>query len=352
MSLTELSFYFRRSLPFIILGFLFVLVLVYLVRFLFLVIDTTPKKTVFVNPVFGKIPTPIIDSATTSAGLSFVLDTVEGEPVTATPTAQVFFLPEATTKFGYREKIYAIAKNLGFDTETVKHTLVGKEATFDDGKRHLVVDVTNFNYTYEYNYATDEAFFQNAIVPDEDAIRQRASDFLKSVGRYPEELAQGKSNILYFNLDVPNNRLYATERPQEANVVEVDFYRPDIAADPAPIPVVPPTYFNSQNHVVMVFNQNATTVLRSKVAFFEKSSAEVGVYPVKNGDMAWEELKAGEGKIISNETQDGQILVKRMFLSYYDPSTYQPYLQPVYVFLGDNNFVAYLPAVASEHLAE
>jgi hypothetical protein len=39
-----------------------------------------------------------------------------------------------------------------------------------------------------------------------------------------------------------------------------------------------------------------------------------------------------------------------MFLGYYDPDIYQKYLQPVYVFLGNNGFVAYVPAIKEEYV--
>jgi len=328
------------------------LVLFYAFKVFFTYLDSQKTEVIFSNPVFGKIPPPEIKIGTPSGGLEYVLDTVEGSPTTASPTAKVFFLPETSTKFGYREKIYLIAKNLGFDTETVSHTLSGQKAVFEDAKRRLSIDITNFNYDYEYLYATDEAFFQNIAIPDENQIQQAATDFLKEVGRYPEELAMGKNHILYFNLDTENNRLYATERPQEANVVEVDFYRPDVDAASSPIPVVPPSYFNSQNHVVMVFSESGVKVLRAKIAFFEKSTTQIGVYPLKTGDTAWVELKAGKGTIVANDTVGSSITVKKMFLGYFDPDTYQPYLEPVYVFLGDNNYVGYVPAVSNAYLSK
>jgi len=37
-------------------------------------------------------------------------------------------------------------------------------------------------------------------------------------------------------------------------------------------------------------------------------------------------------------------------LVYLDPDFYQPYLQPVYLFLGEDQFVAYVPAVSTNHL--
>ncbi len=46
------------------------------------------------------------------------------------------------------------------------------------------------------------------------------------------------------------------------------------------------------------------------------------------------------------------IKIKKMFFAYFDPDIYQSYLQPVYVFLGENNFVGYVPAVSADYLTD
>ncbi|MBI2051778.1 hypothetical protein HYT33_03390 [Candidatus Roizmanbacteria bacterium] len=93
-------------------------------------------------------------------------------------------------------------------------------------------------------------------------------------------------------------------------------------------------------------------ILRSEVKFFEKSEEQVGIYPLKTGEQAYEVLRRGEAYVVSNPENRTSITVKRMFLAYFDPDVYQDYLQPVYVFLGEGNFVAYVPAVSSEFLTE
>jgi hypothetical protein len=39
-----------------------------------------------------------------------------------------------------------------------------------------------------------------------------------------------------------------------------------------------------------------------------------------------------------------------MFFGYLDPDTEQDYLEPVYIFLGDNNFVAYVAGIDDKYL--
>jgi len=347
MTLTEVSYYSRRFAPVAILFFLIFLIFFYALKLLFIALQGPTREIVYTNPVFGNIKKPFVKEASSSGGLSFTLDTVEGQPVTASEAAKVYFLPASTTRFGYREKIYLIAKTLGFDTALIKHRLIDKGAVFADSRQKVSIDITNFNFSYQYNFENDPKVFENTIIPSQTEITNKSIDFLKNVGRYPDELAKGKTNIIYLTYDQKNRTFTPVERPQEANTIEIDFYRPDIDG----FPIISPTYFNSQNYVIMVFYDGGMKVLRSQIKFFEKSEAQIGTYPLKAGDEAWSELKEGKGIMVTDAKNQIDISIKKMFLGYLDPSVYQDYLQPVYVFLGEN-FVAYIPAVANKFLTE
>jgi hypothetical protein len=39
-------------------------------------------------------------------------------------------------------------------------------------------------------------------------------------------------------------------------------------------------------------------------------------------------------------------------LAYYEPVTLTQYLQPIYVFKGDNNFIAYVPAISDKYISQ
>lgn len=345
MTLTEVSYYSRKFAPFALLFFLIFLIFYYLVRIIFLTVSPPQQRGLYVDPIFGKIKKPVIENATTSAGLSFTIDTIEGRPTTATESAVVYFLPQAAARFGYRERIYLIAKTLGFDTEISKHTLTGKEAEFKDDRQQLKIDITNLNFTYEYGFENDPQIFASASIPDKSLIDNAAREFLQKIGRYPEELAQGKNNTIYIAYDPSLKQMKVQNSPVGANLVEIDFYRPDLEG----LPAVSPAYFNSQNYLLLVYNQYEFKVLKAQIKYFEKSDAQIGTYPLKSGDSAYEDLKNGKGWLIQNATDQKKIVIKKMFLAYFDPDIYQEYLQPVYVFLGNGNFVSYVPAVTEEY---
>lgn len=349
MTLTELSYYFRKFLPFAAFGFVVLLIFFYSIKLLFLLFSLNQKEVLTINPIFKQIkPLVLKEEATTSAGFSFVLDTIEGQPITATQTAQVLLFPPAKFQFDYLPKVYLMAKTLGFDTEVIKHKLINNEAIFQDGKQKLSIDINTYNFRYDYDFRKDAEVVENAETPDADAAQNTAINFLKSIDRYPQDLALGKTNPVYMYYDKVASTAGIIDSPQEANMIEIDFYRPDVALYPA----VAPSYFNSQNYVMLMPNRGSAKVISAQVRFFETSPTQIGVYPLISGQKAYENLLAGKGILISEGSGKKNITIKKMFLGYYDPDIYQDYYQPVYVFLGDDNFVSYVPAVSEKYLID
>ena len=341
MNLTELSYYFRKFLPYFILFCLIFLIFFYSVKLTLIYLESNKTNTIYTNEIFGKVSLPEIPGSSSSAGLKFTLDTIEGQPVTATDTAKVYFLPQYNPRFGYSEKIYLIAKSFGFNTEVVKHKLVGKTATFSDIEKTLTIDISNFNFKFDRKVNNTLFTSPQLTIPTKTVIENKAIDFLKKIGRYPDELAKGTTNVIYLKFNLINQNFVNVEKSSQAQLVEIDFGRPDIDT----FKVVTPKFFTSQNYVVMLFQGDEFQIIKSQIAFFEKSEEQIGTYLVKTGEEAWSELNSGLGFVVAGTQGQKNILIKSMELRYFDPDIYQNYLQPVYVFLGEGNFAAYVPAV-------
>ena len=341
MTLTELSYYFRKYLPYVILFFIIFLIFFYSIKLTLIYLNSSKTTVVYTNPIFGKIGPPEIPQSTTSANLKFTLDTIEGVPVTATEAAKVFFLPQLNPRFGYSEKIYLIAKSFGFDTAVVRHKLVDKTATFADADKTLTIDISNFNFKFDRK--VDDALFSSPqlTIPTKAIIENKAIDFLKKIGRYPEELGKGTVNVIYLKHNPGNENFINVEKSSLAQLVEVDFQRPDIDG----YSVVTPKFFTSQNYVIMLFQGTDYQIIKSQISFFEKSEEQVGTYLIKTGGEAWSELNSGLGFVVAGTQGQQNIVIKDMKLRYFDPDIYQSYFQPVYYFLGEGDFVGYVPAV-------
>lgn len=343
MTLTELSYYFRKYLPFFVLFCLIFLIFFYSIKLALIYLNSNQTTVTYTNPIFGKINPPVINQSTTSQGIKFTLDTVEGAPVTSTDSANVYFLPQINPRFGYNEKVALMAKSFGFDTSVDQYKLIGRTATYTDMDKTLSIDISNFNFKFDRTVNNDlfASVAATLTIPSETVIQNQATSFLQTIGRYPDELAKGTTNVIYLKYNPGNQNFVNVDSPNNAQLVEVDFYRPNIDI----YPVVSPKFFTSQNYVVMLFQGTDYQIIKSQIAFFEKSDSQVGTYFVKTGDQAWAELNSGKGIVVAGTDGQKDVTIKSMKLEYLDPDTYQNYLQPVYVFLGDGNFVAYVQAV-------
>ncbi|MGB4966337.1 MAG: hypothetical protein WBO77_04510 [Microgenomates group bacterium] len=346
MTLSELSYYSRKSLPFIILSGAFFLIFFAIIMLLMRApVEVAPTTTVL-NTTFGPLPAPVFTHKLDyPVGGTYELDNIEGRPISATDSAQVFFIPPKSPRFSYLQNIYTMAKNAGFNTERTPHSLQDTTAVFDDGTQRLSIDITYFNFSYKYSYERSALTFINPQITDETTIKDRAIRYLQQLGKYPPELAAGTQHIVYMRYNTDLKEFEVVKDPQDANVVEVDFFGPDVLEGAGEYPIVSPKYFTSENYVVMSMSGLSPKILKAQIKFFEKDEANTGVYPLKTGDEAWAEFNTGNGTIVSPGGESYPIKIKKMFLGYFEPDTYQPYFQPVYVFLGDNNFAAYVPAV-------
>lgn len=347
MTLTEVSYYTRKLFPIV------ATVSVFLILFYFLTVSfvkyyqSTRQKTVPINPVFGKLTKIKLSTGGLSYPIeaNFNLDNIEGRPTEATSAAKVFFLPAKTTRFGYLEKIYLMAKTLGFDTEIIKHKLDSTRAIFEDSEKKLVVDIADFNFEYGLKGNQKKDFLEDATIPEDNRLRDSAKNFLGVLGKYSTELTKGYENTVYLTLD-ENGEFIATENIEIAKAAEVDFFRADIGD----IPVVSAKFPFSHNFVAMVFKNNAHQILKAQIKFFERDKENFGIYPLKSGQTAFEELKNHKGIILSLGKNKNQFTIRKMFLAYFEPDIYQEYLQPVFVFVGDSGFAAIVPAVQKEYI--
>lgn len=355
MTLTEVNFYTRRYAPVVFIVFLVILILFFGVKLLFTyfssqMVTTTTIGSISYEPVFDKIKPPLIKNSEKSNNFILTLDTFDGTPniQEATSAAEVYFIPQKIASFGFFSKIYLMARSSGFDTDITQHRLDDKTAIFDDGKKKLQIDIRTFNYTYSYIITRDDNVTSPKTPIAETTLFNEASTFLSAMDRYPKELAQGERNLVYMRLNSETSEIIPLRSPESANIVEVDFFLPNRNG----LPVVSSTYYNSQNYVMYLIGETEHKVIKAQIHHFDRSEDQVGLYPLRTSQQAWENMKTGHGFVVSSHSKDGAIKIQKVFLAYFDPDEYQEYVQPVYVFLGNNEFVAYVPAISDEYLIQ
>ena len=340
MSLTQLIKLIKKYAPFALLGVIIIFILFYSIKVAIVLYKNKAGENIVLNPVFGPIPKPAFKDSTSSAGFKFQIDTIEGKPVTATKSANVYFLTPVTTKFSYRDKISMMAKNLGFENSNT-YNLQEDTAYFINDMRSFDVKITNFNFIYKFQYENDPNLFIRSIIPTAQEAENESISLLSSLDRNVEEFDKSKTIIKYFFYNVDKKVIVPVARNIDSNIAEVNFYRGGIDD----IPTVSYRFPNSSNFVRLASTDREFVPIEAQIMFFERSLDKVGAYPLITGDVAFQALEKGEGIILLNSDPNNKNkIIKKMYLAYLEPDEYAQYLQPVYVFEGDD-FAVFVPAI-------
>lgn len=361
MTLTEASYYSRKLLP--VGAILFLVLIIFFFSFKIMSIylssqdndsegNPTQEQTapVLTDEKFGSITPLDIPNAKSPASFKLVLDTLDGTTniENATSAAQVYFIPQQTASFGFLSRIYSMAEKVGIDTTITEHDLRDKIAVFDDGRRKLTIDIRTFNFSYDYTITNEDNISPQQNDDIESPLISSATAFLTELDRYPTALTQGDRNVIYMNLDPETKEVATLDSAKNANLAEVDFFSQDVDG----LPVVTSSYYNSPNFVMFIISGGQYKPIRAKISYFEKSQDQIGTYPLKTSQEAWDDISRGKGYVVSSLSNDGEVKIEKIILAYFEPDTYQEYMQPVYVFLGQNRFVAYIEAVKNDFISD
>lgn len=347
-SLTETAYYARKTINWSIIAlagyillrlFWSILVVVFLIIF--------PPRPPEANEAFGvlpkiKFPPP---AASPSAALTFRLETIEGTVPPASESASIYFMPKSGSNYLALSKTQDFAKRLGFQTTPVADQKNKNVYRFDDTTltlRHLWYDIVSGNFIIKYNFENDAGLFLEKDVPTAAKAQSEATTLLQTYGLYPPELRGGQIAVAFYKAN--GATLSQVASLSQADAARIDFYRPSIAGTPilSSIPNQAPI------NITLSGSKNAKKrLLEFNYTYWPIDSLTFATYNLKPGLTAWQELQSGQGYIV-RYPKNTTATIRKVYLAYYDTIEPQTYLQPVFVFEGDDDFLAYVPAVVTE----
>jgi len=322
----------------------------------------TPAPVERPTVAFDRLPELNFSEASPSRPVEYELRTANGQLPTFPSIAKIYLMPrpQGVTFFSLEEG-KEFAGKLGFTTEP-EQIEVGRyrwnEAVPLPGdeesttSRVLVMDVASGNFKLSYNYSRDPTLLDQSPPAQARAIEQ-AEDFLKGLGLYPQDLAGGEHRVTY--LAAEGNDLTPTLSQTDADFARLDFFRQGVAdALRGPsvstgeiTPVTPPMFDQALVQILMSSAQERSRkYVRVDYVFWPVDYENFATYPLRSAQQAFDDLQNGAGAVISGGSQT-RVTVRRVSLAYYNPRQHQDFFQPVFIFEGDNNFVAYVPAVES-----
>ncbi len=292
-------------------------------------LSTLPKTEDRPEQKFGSLPDlNFPPSSVSSSNYSYTLDTATGDYPDLPKIGKVYFIPQAGLSLLAPEKSKELATKLKFTQGPQILSPTSYQFT-DDKNGILLIDLPTANFKYQRNEASPSAelFFAN----NEEFILADFKSYLERVDLLPTDLKEGTTQIK-FNQNNP-------ARSNELN----------ISLLPTPIeevPIVTPTnqgLVKLKAYAVDSQSNAENGYATLEYTYWPVDLSTVSTYPLKSPADAFNDLKSGKGFVVK-ESVNPQVSVTDIYLGYYESSDYAPYLQPVYVFEGQE-FKAYVPAV-------
>ncbi len=344
MSLTETAFYTRRAVNWAILGVIaYIILRIFwsIVVALFLIIF--PPKAPPPNHAFGRLPAIKFPAAATpSAEFSMQLETIEGTVPAASASAAVYFMPKVAPNLLGLNKAQDFATRLEFDPTPIQESK--NIYRFNDPQlplRRLRFDIVSGNFIVRYAFERDPSVFIEKNLPLPEAAKLETINLLEAYNLYPADLSEGTPVVTFSRLN--GEQMVSTSSLSQADAVRVDFFRKMIGdtkiftpvPDEAPVAIMVSGAANAKKHV-----------LQLAYTFWPIDYQTSATYGLKTSEEAWAELQTTKRYIARMPAGGGPAVVRNVYLGYYDSFEPQTYLQPIFVFEGDNGFLAYVPAVA------
>lgn len=346
-TLTETAYYARRTINWTILGvisyfllriFWGILVVVWMIIF--------PPKPIPPNHAFGRLPpVKFPEVASPAAHLTFQLETIEGGVPAASNSATVYFMPKSPPNLLGLNKAQEFAADLQFDPTPIAENK--NIYRFNDPReplRRLRYDIVSKNFILRYAFEQDVSAFLNKNLPLAETAIEDATQLFKSYDILPEDFAKGIRTVTYLRLS--ENALVTTTSLSQADAVRVNFFRKPIGETP----IVTPN--PDEASISIIFSgapEIQKRIIQLAYTYWPIDYQITATYPLKSSVEAWEELQTGGGHIARYPSNGVHTAVIRtIYLAYYDSFEPQTYLQPIFVFEGDNGFVGYVPAILPE----
>jgi len=342
-SLTETAYYTRKII---------VVFLVSIIGFLVLKSSFTTARNIWrkfrppppppPNMAFGKLPTLKFPEKPIPPEISIKLETIEGDFPSLPTVGKVYFMPQKSAGFLDLTRAKQKAKAMGFNQEPEAITdVLYRWEKKTDPPTSLQMNTNTGNFLIHYQYSEDQSLLESKNLPNQKQAAAEAKNYLSRRGLLPEEIANGTSQAIYFRFLPPD--LIPAVSLSEANFIRLNLFRENLDE----LKILPPN--PKETPISFLFSGSRKTskrIVEVKYIYHQIDREISATYPLKPVEKAWQELLDGQA-YLANIKKDfkGVILIRQISLAYFDSEEKQNFLQPIYVFEGDQDFMAFVPAI-------
>lgn len=313
-----------------------------------------PKKLPPPTVAFGPLPAINFPVKDTQFTLTYVLETPSGSLPNAPTQLPIYYMPPLTATLVSADNAKTRARALGFASEPNPLTQTQYEFVHQSLPKTLRMNIVTGEFSMNYNLLSDQSPLQGIPPRDQDAVAI-ASRALTAANSMPADLAAGTTSIDY--LKIRDQQQVAALSLSDASMSRVNFFRKSYGPNEKQLyPSVTSTPGRGNVWAMVTGSPDREKqVVLGEYHYFPVDEEQSATYPIKSTQTAYSDLQAGRAYIAQYNSAGGNSTkIRNVYLAYYDPDIYNPnsstnFYQPVFVFEGDNQLVAYVPAVTSDY---
>ena len=321
-------------------------------RFVFLsgyryYISHRPEKPLPPTLGFDILPAiPFSEQVAELPRLEYNLETTTGAlPEITETTMKVFYIPKPVPTLGSVDSAKKKALSLGFDDNPIEVSQTIYRFNHKSKPSTLEMNIVTGSFSIAFNLAADPSPIQTRPPTVEECISQ-AQSILSSASSLPPDLT---GNHTHEFLKVEGLNLVSALSFSEASLVKVNLFRKSFG-DNQEYPSL--TKSPKESNVWFIIGGNKQ-VVGAEFHYQTLDETRFETYPVKTVQEAYDELINGKAHVANlGLNKEGKIIIRKAYLAYYDPDNTTQFYQPVYVFEGDGEFVAYVPAVTPDYYSQ
>lgn len=328
-------------LVFIIIGYIIFNLAIYSKNSIFK--SSTPKA----NTAFGKLPSQMFPSGVPEDNFTYNVNTVSGNLPSFPEIINVYKLQPNLPDLLAADKMDQKVANIGFKSGYNAISNNTYEWTTDSGNgiiKSLKANIITGDFTITSNYMQDSGVLSAANLPTQTQAQAKAAELIESMNLPTNDLDLENSKTYLYAIS--NNSLVAASSLSYTKAIEVNIFQKNV--NDMPIYYEKP---NKANINILIAGGDRTQVVSANY-IHQIPTENYATYPIKTTDQAFNELKNGNAYIAYYTGSTNNIVINDVTLAYYVGTQPQDFLMPIYVFSGNDNFYAYVPAVTDEWISK
>lgn len=291
---------------------------------------------------FGKLP-KLVFPQKDAITLQYKLETATGKLPSNIPTQfKVFFMPIKKASLLAYDSAKAVANKLDFIEDPKK--LSESEYRFDANQpvpSSLTINIITGSFILDRKWQLDPSYTTPNIYYTDPQSLDRMYNILSRAELLPQDIKDGNYTIQYLKAD--KDQIVPAVSLSQAHFVRVNLYRKEVDTTPV---VSPRSDRGPISAILALQREDNKQFINLDYNYFPVEMETSAVYPLITPAEAWKRMQNGGGYVVDVKPNTTNVTVREVGLAYYDSEEPQQFMQPVYVFKGDDNFIGYVPAIS------